>query len=184
MKYIEPYAKLLRPLSKHFTKVFIKFNMSANQVTLLQIAFGINAAVLFGMGYFILGCIYLQIGFILDLCDGEIARRTNTESKAGEYLDLIGHRIVIPLYFFGLGLGTGNIMAGFIAGLFSQKFVNIGESGTQKQGFKWFFLYPGSMNVITIGAIFGLLPYIIIIYGIAIPIGRLFQIYKTFKKME
>ena len=182
MKHIEPYAKLLRPISKPLTWVFIKLGISANQVTVLQLLFGVVGSILFAYGKFITGCIFLQIGFILDLCDGDVARFNNKESKAGEYLDLIGHRTVIPLYFFGLGLGTDHVIMGMMAGLFSQKFVNLGESGTQKQGYKWFYLYPGSMIMITIFSILGW-NWLIVFYGITIPIGRILQIYKTFKRI-
>ncbi len=181
----EPYAKyVIRYISIYVTWLLVKTSITANQVTLLQIAFGITGSVLFGFEQFVLGVIFLQAGFILDCCDGEVARWNMQESKAGEYLDLIGHRIVIPLYFFGLGIGTGNLIAGLLAGLFSQKFVSLGESGIQKQGWKWFFLYPGSMNVITIAAIFGLLPYVIIAYGVTIPIGRLIQVNRIFRRIK
>ena len=181
----EPYAKyVIRYISIYVTWLLVRTPITANQVTLLQIAFGIIGAIFFGFGQFVLGVVFLQFGFILDCCDGEVARWNMQESKAGEYLDLIGHRIVIPLYFFGLGIGTGYIVFGFFAALFSQKFVSLGESGTQKQRWKWFFLYPGSMNVITIGAVFGLLPYVIIAYGVTIPIGRLIQVNRTFKRLD
>lgn len=151
---------------------------------MLQIFYGVLGSFHLAIGNFIVGVICLQVGFILDLCDGEVARHFKQESKAGEYLDLVGHRIVIPLYFCGLGLGTGYVLFGILAGLFSQKFVNLGESHTQKQGIKWLFLYPGSMIMITIGAIFGGLEYLIIFYGVTIPIGRLIQINRTFRRIK
>ena len=117
------YAKLLRPVSIHLTWLLVRTPITANQVTVLQCLVGLIGAVLLGYGKFVLGAMFLQFGYILDLCDGEVARWKKQSSKAGNYLDLIGHRIVTPAMFFGLGIGTGYIVAGMIAGLFSVKFV-------------------------------------------------------------
>ena len=117
------YAKQLRPISIRLTWLLVRTPISANEVTILQCIFGLIGAVLFACSEYVLGAIFLQIGYILDLCDGEVARWKHQESKAGNYLDLINHRIVIPAMFFGLGIGTGYIVAGMIAGLFSVKFV-------------------------------------------------------------
>ncbi|NHZ85734.1 MAG: hypothetical protein GWP19_07620 [Planctomycetia bacterium] len=200
----EPYAKyVVRPISILFTWLFVRTPISANQVTVLQEILGIVGAILFGFGRFILGSLFLQIGYILDCSDGEVARWKNQQSESGEFLDLIGHMIIIPFYYFGLGLGlflkTGQLIAliaGFLAALFtiktekiistSDKGLNIGRRGF----FKSLFRYPDSMNVITILAIIdwffksNLLFYCIIIYGIGMTVGRIQQIYKTFYSIK
>ena len=132
---IDPYAKyLIRPISIWFTWLFVRTPLSANHVTIIQEIFGIIGAILFAYGRFVLGAIFLQLGFIMDNSDGEVARWKNQQSESGKFLDLIGHMIVIPFYFFGLGLGLylqqGEIITlimGFLAGLFSlklEKFIN------------------------------------------------------------
>jgi len=197
---IDPYAKyLIRPISIWFTWIFVRTPLSANHVTIIQEIFGITGAVLFAYGRFVLGSLFLQIGFIMDNSDGEVARWKHQQSKSGKFLDLIGHMIVIPFYFFGLGLGLylqqGNIIMlimGFLAGLFSlklEKFINNEDGNLElaRHGvFKSLFRYPDSMNVITILAIIdwffksNFLFYCIIIYGIGMTVGRMHQIYKTF----
>ncbi len=197
---IDPYAKyFIRPISMRFTWVFVRTPLNANHVTIIQEIFGIIGAVLFAYGRFVLGALFLQLGFIMDNSDGEVARWKNQQSESGKFLDLIGHMIVIPSYFFGLGLGLylqqGTIFTlimGFLAGLFSlklEKFINNedGDLELARRGFfKSLFRYPDSMNVITIFAIIdwvfksNLLFYCIIIYGIGMTVGRLQQIYKTF----
>ena len=117
------YGRTLRRVSIYLTWLLVRTPISANQVTILQGIVGIVGAVLLGYRKFVLGAIFLHLGFLLDLCDGEVARWKHQESRSGNYLDLIGHRIVIPAMFFGLGIGTGYIVAGMIAGLFSVKFV-------------------------------------------------------------
>jgi len=200
----EPYAKyVVRPISILFTWVFVRTPISANQVTILQEILGITGAILFGFGRFILGSLFLQLGYILDCSDGEVARWKNQQSESGKFLDLIGHMIVIPFYYFGLGLGlyfkTGQIIviiAGFLAALFTiktEKIILPTDNGLdiKRRGFfKSLFRYPDSMNVITIFAVVdslfqsNMLFYCIIIYGIGMTVGRIQQIYKTFYSIK
>ena len=200
----EPYAKyVVRPISILFTWLFVRTPISANQVTILQEILGVIGAILFGYGRFVLGAIFLQLGYILDCSDGEVARWKNQSSESGKFLDLIGHMIVIPFYYFGLGLGlflqSGHIVtliAGFLAALFTiktEKIISSTSNGLdiQRKGFvQSLFRYPDSMNVITLLAIIdwvfqsNLLFYTIIIYGIGMTLGRLQQIYKTFYSIK
>ena len=197
---IDPYAKyLIRPISIWFTWIFVRTPLTANHVTIIQEIFGFIGAVLFACGRFALGTLFLQIGFIMDNSDGEVARWKNQQSEQGKFLDLIGHMVIIPFYFFGLGLGLYlqqgyliTLIMGFFAGLFSlklEKFIT-NEDGDIELGrrgfFKSLFRYPDSMNVITILAITdwifksNFLFYCIIIYGVGMIVGRVQQIYKTF----
>jgi phosphatidylglycerophosphate synthase len=200
----EPYAKyIVRPISILFTWVFVRTPLSANHVTIFQEILGIVGAVLLAYGKFVGGVIFLQLGYIMDCSDGEVARWKNQSSESGRFLDLIGHMIVIPFYFFGLGVGLyfqyGNpitLFAGFMAGLFSLKIEKLlrneeGDLEIGRRGFiKSLFRYPDSMNVITILAILDwvfeirLLFYSIIVFGVVITLGRLLQINKTFKSIE
>jgi len=200
----EPYAKyIVRPISILFTWVFVRTPISANQVTIIQEFLGIIGAILLAYGKFVWGVLFLQLGYIMDCSDGEVARWKNQSSESGRFLDLIGHMIVIPFYFFGLGVGLyfqyGNpitLFAGFAAGLFSLKIEKLlrneeGDLEIGRRGFvKSLFRYPDSMNVITILAVFdwifgtSLLFYSIIIFGIVITLGRMVQINKTFKSIE
>ncbi|MEE8479596.1 MAG: CDP-alcohol phosphatidyltransferase family protein [Candidatus Neomarinimicrobiota bacterium] len=197
---IDPYAKyFIRPISIWFTWFFVRTPLSANHVTIIQEIFGITGGVLFACGRFVHGAIFLQLGFIMDNSDGEVARWKNQQSERGKFLDLVGHMVVIPFYFFGLGLGLylqqGNIITlimGLLAGLFSLKLEKLitnkdGDLELARHGFfKSLFRYPDSMNIITILAIIdwlfksNLLFYCIIIYGFGMTMGRMQQIYKTF----
>ena len=201
---IDPYAKyFIRPISIWFTWIFVRTPLNANHVTIIQEIFGVIGAVLFASGRFVLGALFLQLGFIMDNSDGEVARWKNQQSESGKFLDLIGHMIVIPFYYFGLGLGlflkTGQIVtliAGFLAALFTIKTEKIISSTNndldiKRRGFvQSLFRYPDSMNVITILAIIdwlfnlNLLFYCIIIYGIGMTLGRLHQIYKTYHSIN
>jgi hypothetical protein len=128
----EPYARfIVRRISILFTWLFVRTPITANQVTILQIILGILGAVLLGFGTFphlLVGVVLLQLGYILDCTDGEVARWKQQHSINGVFLDLIGHVIVIPAYMFSLGFGiwmkTGRleaIIAGFLSALFVVK---------------------------------------------------------------
>ena len=51
---------------------------------------------------------------------------------------------------------------------------------------KHLFLYPSSMNIITIAAIFypKSLPTLLIIFTIGITIGRVMEVHRTFKEIK
>ena len=125
----EPYARyIVRHLSILFTWIFVRTPISANQVTILQEVLGVTGVVLLAFGKInlsLLGVAMLQLGYILDCSDGEVARWKNQKSINGVFLDLVGHLIIIPGYMFSLGFGvwmqTGRIeaiIAGFLAALF------------------------------------------------------------------
>jgi len=200
----EPYAKyIVRPISILFTWVFIRIPISANQVTILQEIIGVIGAIFLALGKFVVGSLLLQLGYILDCSDGEVARWKNQQSESGKFLDLIGHMIVIPFYYFGLGIGqyflTGNfitIIAGFLAALFTiktEKIISPTENGLDigRRGIiQSLFRYPDSMNVITVLAFIdwifktNLLFYCIIIFGIVMTMGRLHQMRRTFLSIK
>ena len=185
----EPYARwIIRPISIYFTWFFVRTPISANQVTVLQGIFSLLGCALFGYGEFIAGSLFLQVGYILDCSDGEVARWKNQQSKSGEYLDLIGHIIIIPLMYFGLGIGTGYTIPGMLAGLFSLKLEMFpsGKIEIKRRGFiQSLFRYPDSMNVITIVALFRFdFSYFLIIYATVMTLGRFRQIYRTYKNYK
>ena len=121
----------MRRLSLYFTWLLVRTPLTANQVTILQEVCGVAGAVALGLGtpgYVLLGVALLQVGYVLDLSDGEVARWKGQASYSGYFLDIVGHVIVIPSFFFGLGYGawavTGRqevLVAAFVSALFSLK---------------------------------------------------------------
>jgi phosphatidylglycerophosphate synthase len=119
----------MRRLSLFVTWLLLNLGLSANQVTFLQIMSGVIGCIFFAFPkteFLLLGVFFMQLGFLFDNVDGEIARFRKQASTTGKFLDTIGHEIVIPFMFFGLAIGsyfrTDNfevIIFGFLAGLFS-----------------------------------------------------------------
>jgi phosphatidylserine synthase len=72
---------------------------------------GIIASIFFGIqGYIypIIAGLLLQLWYILDHVDGEVARYRKQTSAKGLFIDLINHHIVHPLIFFFISLGLYN----------------------------------------------------------------------------
>jgi hypothetical protein len=96
------YARLVRRLSIRITRVLLPTGVSANQATVLGIAIGLAGAVLLAFNDYwaqIAGLALLQLSFVLDFCDGEIARfereiEGRSSGAGGAYLDWVGHYYV------------------------------------------------------------------------------------------
>jgi phosphatidylglycerophosphate synthase len=108
------YAKPIRRISIRFTWLLLHTRLSANQVTVLAILIGIAGALLLAWSDFwplVIGLVLLQLSFVLDYSDGEIARyqatqRGETTGAAGAYLDWIGHYYVPATMTAALAYGA------------------------------------------------------------------------------
>ncbi len=130
--YAPRHDMVVRRISIYLTWLLLHTPISANGVTLLQILIGVAGGVLLMSADYAVnfaGILLLQLGYVLDCSDGEVARYRNQSSVRGVFLDLIGHEVVIPLMYMGLAIGefqrSGRlevIILGFAAGLFSLRF--------------------------------------------------------------
>jgi len=97
-----------RILTVPFTRFFIKSGLHPNYITLLGGAVGILAFFSFSRGTkadFIIGAVLFEVFYILDNCDGEVARARGLSSKFGSWLDTSVDCCVHTLSFIGIGLG-------------------------------------------------------------------------------
>lgn len=72
----------------------VRTPMSADAVTLLSIGSGVVGGLLVAPGLALtnlLALVLLQVAYLLDVADGEVARIRGTAGRRGTYLDLIGH---------------------------------------------------------------------------------------------
>ena len=102
--FVDPYAMLISPI---FTKIFLKFGIIPNDVTILMIITGIFGAVFFCIPNFIcklIGIVFIHVWYILDCSDGEVARITKKFSKFGTEIDYTAHIINHPLFNFSFAL--------------------------------------------------------------------------------
>ena len=100
--------KFARKISIYFTWLFILFKVKAMPVSLLMLFTGMVGAFLFSFGsysYYIMAVLVLQLWFILDHVDGELARYWKESDAKGVFLDKLDHHIIHPLIFLFLGIG-------------------------------------------------------------------------------
>ena len=100
--------RLVRPAALRVTWVVAPWGVSANAATWTAWAFGAAAAAAFATGLvagWILAAVLLQIWYLLDHVDGQLARFHGTASLDGVQLDYLMHHTVSVL--IGLGAGWG-----------------------------------------------------------------------------
>ena len=108
-----PYVYVLKRISPYFTRFFIEYNISANQITFCSIMLGIIGNFMFVFGNFysmLLGCFFYQFWNLFDCVDGEIARVTNVKTAGGKYLETISVVITECAFVACLGIGLSKIL--------------------------------------------------------------------------
>jgi len=103
--------KIFNKISPYIVKILIKTPITANQVTILSIIFGAIGIILITFPnniIYSLGFFFLYFYWLLDLCDGPIARYKQSTSLRGKYLDYFGHLIIHPFIFLAIGLHLFN----------------------------------------------------------------------------
>jgi phosphatidylglycerophosphate synthase len=108
------YAVLVRRISIRITWLLLHTPLSANAVTLLGIGAGIAGGLMLAWNEFwplVVALLLLQLSFIVDYSDGEVARYRAHERGAltdagGAFLDWIGHYYVPALAIGGLAFGA------------------------------------------------------------------------------
>jgi phosphatidylserine synthase len=100
----------LRAVSLRVTAVLVRLPVTANHVTGLMIVVGLVAAVvaaLPGLGSAVAAWLLVLAYFVLDLCDGEVARWRRQTSVTGIYLDRVGHYLVEAALLAAYGFRAG-----------------------------------------------------------------------------
>ena len=97
---------LIRHISKKVTPLLLKTPISGNGVSVLSLISGLATGWLLMVGSFNatpVAAIFLVVSYILDNCDGEVARARGEDSKFGEALDDFVDWVVHAIFFFALG---------------------------------------------------------------------------------
>jgi len=103
MKYLEPVAEL-----------FVRLQITPNQISLLSLMAGIICALLFFQRDFLLGSLALLASAIFDLIDGSVARKTNAHTNFGAVFDWIVDKYVDALALLGIGLSGIQIISQYV----------------------------------------------------------------------
>ena len=92
-------------VSPYISAFYINRKIVPNTITIHMIISGIIGAIFFSFSniYFkLIGAFFMQLWFILDCSDGEVARETKIFSKYGKELDYTAHIINHPLFSISL----------------------------------------------------------------------------------
>ncbi|MEK6834671.1 MAG: CDP-alcohol phosphatidyltransferase family protein [Nanoarchaeota archaeon] len=114
-RFYRIYRRFFRIFSIYFTKILLYFNVSANIISISALIFGIIGSLYFYYGKFLIGSLIMQLWFLADTLDGELARYYYKKNKKknylvkGEFLDLNSHHLIHSLMFIGLSLGLYNL---------------------------------------------------------------------------
>jgi Family of unknown function (DUF5941)/CDP-alcohol phosphatidyltransferase len=95
--------------SKYVARAAARRGLTPNQITVLSMCVGIAAAALFALGHrwsLVAGAVLLQVAFMLDCVDGQLARYTRTFSRFGAWLDSVFDRGKEYLVYAGLAIGS------------------------------------------------------------------------------
>ncbi|MBL6945414.1 MAG: CDP-alcohol phosphatidyltransferase family protein [Rhodospirillales bacterium] len=104
-----PVFPVIRHVSARVTPVLMRTPVSANQVTALSLGFGLAGVACMAVGewqWSVAGAVLLVVDYILDNCDGEVARLKNQCSDFGRQFDSFVDWIVHAAFFAALGYGV------------------------------------------------------------------------------
>jgi phosphatidylglycerophosphate synthase len=100
---------LVRHLSDRLTPLLLRLPVTPNQVTAVSLAAGLAGAACFARGdrlTALAGAVLLIVCYILDNCDGDIARAKKLSSRFGHFFDSIADWLVDAAFFVSLGYGA------------------------------------------------------------------------------
>ena len=99
-----PYYRIHRRYSIYLTRMLAATPVTPNQVSAIMIGVALCGLILVAAGYLKIGISTIFISFVLDKCDGELARLLQQASAKGIYLDEIYHTLVPSGLFFAIGI--------------------------------------------------------------------------------
>lgn len=118
---------ILRDAALPITWLLLHTNVTANQVTLGALIIGMLGVAMLaipGTGFFFMACLLLQLWYLLDHVDGQIARYHKTAGLSGRFFDFLMHHLIHGSFFFALGFyfyncvnNAGFILLGFVSSL-------------------------------------------------------------------
>ena len=106
------WVYITKPIVHRMTFLFANYTkLTPNQITIASLIFGLMAVPFFLRGawiYLVIGAFLFECSFLLDYCDGRIARLKGLKSTFGAYLDVITD--MIRYFFITLALVYGQYL--------------------------------------------------------------------------
>lgn len=196
-----------RAVSVYFSYVLGRTFVSPNQITVFWVAIGLLGVVALGSPnywYRVAGAVLLEVSYLFDFVDGEVARLQGRSSNRGFFLDLLGHSLIKTALFLGIGyreylishrpvililsftaataISGWNYLPIFAshASVVRKSSFGGGESARQMSSVRsWIgipFESPGLYGIVLLACLARQLVWVVIAYGIIAPIWLLIQI--------
>ncbi|MBI1883825.1 MAG: NTP transferase domain-containing protein [Chlamydiae bacterium] len=113
VEHLENSKNLVKPLNRRLsyflTRLFLKTPIIPNQITVLSFLSGLVSLFFFSRGGYrngLIGALFFQLFYVLDNCDGEVARAKALFSKWGGWMDIgcdgMIHALLFPSIAWGL----------------------------------------------------------------------------------
>ncbi|MBI3114037.1 MAG: CDP-alcohol phosphatidyltransferase family protein, partial [Rhodospirillales bacterium] len=109
-----PLFPVVRHLSKYVTPMLVALPVTANQVTTASLLAGLAAcwsAAQGTHGWAVVSGVLMVVCYVLDNCDGEVARRKNQCSTFGMHYDTFVDWAVHAAFFVTLGIGAERLFS-------------------------------------------------------------------------
>ena len=116
----ELFLIAILPLTKPLIRLFVRWGISANQVTYLSFFFGLAAAgtiLLRTKTGILLASIFMLVHIILDKCDGNVARVTGKTTDYGNWLDQVVGYITHSILFASIAAAVNTKLSFALAGV-------------------------------------------------------------------
>ena len=82
--------------------LLIKNNITPNTITIISLFISLITSYIYSQGYIFIGSVFLLAGSTFDMLDGRVARKTNSESILGSFMDSCFDRFSEIFIMFGL----------------------------------------------------------------------------------
>ena len=109
LKVTNPWCHfVVRPISYYPSWLFLRLGISANKVTTIGTIIGVIGCVFLALGSYwevIAGAILVNVRFLFDVVDGNIARYSNSCTKYGAYIDVMSSYAMAALIPIAAGIG-------------------------------------------------------------------------------
>ena len=140
--------KYVEPIIQKTAKQLLRYNLTANQVTVIAFAIGVSSGFFIYFQYTFVALALLWISGFLDAVDGAMARLSRTSSPFGTVLDITFDRLVEISIIIGLALVYPDALLPLlilsVAIIFSMTvFLTVGAV-SEKAGMKSFYYQAGA----------------------------------------
>lgn len=159
---LDQYRSTADRILDPFVGIAARAGLTPNAVSFIAFVLAAAAGVAYGLAagaslWYLLGAVLVGLNGALDLLDGALARRLDTDSAAGDFLDHVFDRYADIILVIGLAIGVDRPILGLVAvsGVFMTSYL-----GTQAQAVGLDRVYGGLLGRADRLALIGIVTFI------------------------